>query len=300
MELKWLEDLIALAESQSFSRAAQARNITQSGFSRRIQALEQWVGTDLVDRSAFPPGLTAAGRMFHEVACDVLQKLVDTRALIRSEERKHGSGLKIAAGHTIALSFLPGWLGSMSRHLGDLRARIVPTNVHDSVTMLVNGGCDLMFAYQHPGLPLHLDTKRYEILSVGREVLMPVSKPRASGGPLYRLPGTSRQPLPLISYLSSTYFGRCFALLLVQNKGRPWLQTRYESDMADVLKRMAVNGEGVAWLPRSLIAQELDSHALVPAGGVAWNVELGLGVYRDSLARDALTNRLWNLLRTLY
>jgi DNA-binding transcriptional LysR family regulator len=75
MEVKWLEDFIALAESQSFSRAAQARNITQSGFSRRIQSLEQWVGADLVDRSGWPPALTAAGRLFHEVARDLLQKL---------------------------------------------------------------------------------------------------------------------------------------------------------------------------------------------------------------------------------
>ena len=57
MELKWLEDFVALVQAQSFSRAAEARNITQSGLSRRIRSLEQWVGAELVDRSGYPPAL---------------------------------------------------------------------------------------------------------------------------------------------------------------------------------------------------------------------------------------------------
>ena len=48
METKWLEDFISLAETRSFSRSAQLRHVTQPAFSRRIQALEGWAGTDLV------------------------------------------------------------------------------------------------------------------------------------------------------------------------------------------------------------------------------------------------------------
>jgi DNA-binding transcriptional LysR family regulator len=126
------------------------------------------------------------------------------------------SGLRIVAGHTIALSFLPTWLNTMSAHFSELRARIIPTNVHDSVLMLVNGSCELMFAYHHPGLPLHLDPLRYESLTVGRDVLMPVCKPKSPSGPLYKLPGTARKPLPHISYAETTYFGRCVAHLLAR------------------------------------------------------------------------------------
>jgi DNA-binding transcriptional LysR family regulator len=294
MEVKWLEDFIALAHSQSFSRAAESRSITQSGFSRRIRSLEQWVGAELVDRSGYPPELTAAGRLFLEVAEDVLQKLLDTRSVIRTEQRLPGSGLKIAAGHTIALSFLPSWLNTLSAQFSDLRARITPTNVHDSVLMLVNGNCELMFAYQHPDLPLQLDPAKYESLTIGRDVLMPVCKPGARPGPLYRLPGTERHPLPHISYSETTYFGRCFALLLSRAGNKPFLLPRYESDMADVLKRMALEGEGLAWLPQSLITSELASGALVSSGGAAWAVELELRVYRDSQNRNELLERLWS------
>ncbi len=297
MEIKWIEDFIALAQYQSFSRAAEFRNVTQSGFSRRIQSLEQWVGAELIDRSSFPPVLTPAGQLFREVADDILAKLFDTRAIIRTEQRIGGKSLQIAAGHTIALNFLPGWLKALSTHLGDVRARVIPTNVHDSILMLVNGNCELMFAYHHPELPLHLDPARYEHVTVGIDTLMPASRPNARLAPLFRLPGTKKQPLPLISYTNTSYFGRCLALLLASASDAPTLQLHYESDMAEVLKKLVAEGEGIAWLPKSAIAAELAAGDLVPAGGADWNLQIELRVYRDSSNRSEFLDALWHHLR---
>ncbi|WP_423252536.1 helix-turn-helix domain-containing protein [Vibrio vulnificus] len=43
LEFKWLEDFLSLMELGNFSAAAKARFVTQSAFSRRIQAWEVWV-----------------------------------------------------------------------------------------------------------------------------------------------------------------------------------------------------------------------------------------------------------------
>ena len=74
METKWLEDFVSLAETRSFSRSAQLRHVTQPAFSRRIQALEAWAGTDLVDRSSYPTRLTPAGETFHAQALEILAR----------------------------------------------------------------------------------------------------------------------------------------------------------------------------------------------------------------------------------
>ena len=47
MDLDWLKDFLTLAEQKNFSRAADARNVSQPAFSRRIRALEDWIGTAL-------------------------------------------------------------------------------------------------------------------------------------------------------------------------------------------------------------------------------------------------------------
>ena len=75
METRWLEDFVSLAETRSFSRSAQLRHVTQPAFSRRIQALEAWAGTDLVDRSSYPTRLTPAGEAFLAQALDILAQL---------------------------------------------------------------------------------------------------------------------------------------------------------------------------------------------------------------------------------
>lgn len=49
LELTWLEDCIALAQSLNFSRAAASRYVTQPAFSRRIVSLEEWLGTPIFE-----------------------------------------------------------------------------------------------------------------------------------------------------------------------------------------------------------------------------------------------------------
>ena len=62
MDTKWLEDFISLAETGSFSRSAEMRHVTQPAFSRRIQSLESWLGTDLIDRTSYPDPADAGRR----------------------------------------------------------------------------------------------------------------------------------------------------------------------------------------------------------------------------------------------
>ena len=58
MNLSWLDDFLTLAAIGNFSRAADERHMTQPAFSRRIMALEEWLGVDLFDRSSKPSRLT--------------------------------------------------------------------------------------------------------------------------------------------------------------------------------------------------------------------------------------------------
>jgi DNA-binding transcriptional LysR family regulator len=80
MELIWLEDYLELARTGNFSRAAEARHLTQPAFSRRIRALEEWTGVTLFDRATQPVQLTAAGREFQPLAAMLIRRIADARA----------------------------------------------------------------------------------------------------------------------------------------------------------------------------------------------------------------------------
>ncbi|MEB0055485.1 MULTISPECIES: LysR substrate-binding domain-containing protein [unclassified Variovorax] len=265
METKWLEDFVSLAETRSFSRSAQLRHVTQPAFSRRIQALEGWAGTDLVDRTSYPTRLTPAGQTLYGQAIEMLQGLQSTRAMLRGHSAAAHDVIEFAVPHTLAFTFFPAWVTSLRSEFGPLKSRLIALNVHDAVLRLVEGSCDLLIAYQHPSLPLQLDANRYEQVSLGEEVMAPWVKPDADGAPRWRLPGRPGQPLPYLGYAPGAYLGSMVDQLLKSSATPIHLDRVYETDMAEGLKAMALEGHGIAFLPYSAVRKEVRARKLVSA-----------------------------------
>jgi len=265
METKWLEDFVSLAETRSFSRSAQLRHVTQPAFSRRIQALEAWAGTDLVDRSSYPTRLTPAGETLYAQSLEVLHALQNTRAMLRGHSAAGQDVIEFAVPHTLAFTFFPAWVSSLRRNFGPIKSRLIALNVHDAVMRLVEGGCDVLIAYHHIAQPLQLDAERYEVLTLGDETLAPYCKADEAGEPMFRLPGRASHPLPYLGYAPGAYLGQMADLLLKQAGTAIHLDRVYETDMAEGLKVMAMEGHGVAFLPYSAVKKELRAGKLVSA-----------------------------------
>jgi DNA-binding transcriptional LysR family regulator len=265
METKWLEDFVSLAETRSFSRSAQLRHVTQPAFSRRIQALEAWAGTDLVDRSSYPTRLTPAGETLYAQSLEMLQALQSTRAMLRGHASAGHDVIEFAVPHTLAFTFFPAWVSGLREKFGPIKSRLIAMNVHDAAMRLVEGSCDVLIAYHHGSQPLQLDADRYEMVTLGQETLAPYCKPDARGEPQFRLPGRPNQPLPYLGYAPGAYLGRVAELLLKQAGTAIHLDRVYETDMAEGLKVMAMEGHGIAFLPHSAVRKELKTGRLVSA-----------------------------------
>ena len=265
METKWFEDFVSLAETRSFSRSAQLRHVTQPAFSRRIQSLEAWAGTDLVDRSSYPTRLTPAGETLYDQALEMLQALQSTRAMMRGHTAAGQDVIEFAVPHTLAFTFFPAWVSALRENFGPIKSRLIALNVHDAVMRLVEGSCDLLIAYHHPSQPNQLDTERYEMVSLGEEVVAPYVKPGVDGEPLYLLPGSAGRPLPYLGYAPGAYLGQMVELILKQSSTPIHFDRVYETDMAEGLKAMALEGHGVAFLPFSAVERDLLAKKLVSA-----------------------------------
>ena len=280
METKWLEDFVSLAETRSFSRSAQLRHVTQPAFSRRIQSLEAWSGTDLVDRSSYPTRLTAAGQVLYEQSLEILQALQNTRAMLRAHTATAQDVIEFAVPHTLAFTFFPPWLSGLRETCGQIKSRLIALNVHDAVMRLVEGSCDLLIAYHHAGQPIQLDTARYEMLPLGHETLAPYVKPDEANQPLFQLPGTAAHPLPYLAYAPGAYMGRAVDQILKSCAIPVHLDRVYETDMSEGLKAMALEGHGLAFLPASAVRRELRSRRLVSAGE-GFETTLDIRIYRE-------------------
>jgi len=265
MDTKWLEDFVSLVETGSFSRSAQQRHVTQPAFSRRIQALEAWAGTDLVDRSSYPTRLTPAGETFYPQALEMLRALQSTRTLLRTHEAAGQDMIAFAVPHTLAFTFFPTWVSRLHEGFGGFKSRLIALNVHDAVMHLVEGSCDLLIAYHHASQPIALDAEHYDVLSLGQETLGPYAQADDHGVPRHVLPGTPEQPLPYLGYASGAYLGQMVEQMLKQSPAAVHLNRVYETDMSEGLKAMALQGHGVAFLPLSAVERELEQGKLVSA-----------------------------------
>jgi DNA-binding transcriptional LysR family regulator len=302
METKWLEDFVSLAETHSFSRSAQLRHVTQPAFSRRIQALEAWAGVDLVDRSSYPTRLTPAGETLHAQALDILGALQAARNMMRAPPVAGQDMIEFAVPHSLAFTFFPHWVMDLRRRFGAVKSRLIALNVHDAVMQLTEGSCDLLIAYHHPSQPLQLSPERYQMLSLGHESLAPYAKAGANGQPLFHVPGAAGAKVPFLSYGSGAYLGRLVELITQRSPVPLNLDPIYETDMAEGLKAMAIEGHGLAFLPVSSVKKELKSKRLVRAAAPGeCELAMEVRIYRErpEMARHVKpgAQALWEFLK---
>ena len=279
MELKWLEDFASLARTGNFSRSAKERHVTQSAFSRRIQALETWLGVALIDRSTYPTSLTPAGREFRETAEEAVRMLHGTRAALQASAQPNKQTVAVAALHTLALSFFPGWFRQIEARTGPLSSRLLPDDFHTCIQAVVEGGYDFLLTFHHPSVPILLDTAQFPHRVVGADSLVAVRSPEADA------------PLPLLSYTQNSFLGRVATFAQAQ-AGRPPAVIAHtnENAMAEALKFMALEGHGLAWLPHSLVRHDLTEGRLI-AFGEAMPLEVRL--YRNAGHRRAAVSAVW-------
>ena len=301
MDTKWLEDFVSLAETRSFSRSAQLRHVTQPAFSRRIQALEAWAGIDLVDRSAYPTRLTPAGETLHAQALELLDGLQAARNMMRSHQAAGQDMIEFAVPHTLAFTFFPHWLMDLRQRFRAVKSRLTALNVHDAALRLSEGGCDLLIAYHHPSQPLRLAAERYEMLPLSQETLAPYARAGEDGEPLFRLPGRPGERVPFLSYASGAYMAGLVEQILKASVEPLGLDPIYETDMAEGLKAMALEGHGLAFLPHSSVKKELKARRLVPASAdptLALTMEVRIYRERPENARlpKPAVQALWDYL----
>ncbi|WKE64319.1 LysR substrate-binding domain-containing protein [Gallaecimonas kandeliae] len=295
IDSKWLEDFMALASCRSFSQAAGRRHVTQPAFSRRIRALEQALGVTLVDRSAVPIDLTAEGQLFLITARAVVDQLHEAAARLRGLQPAKAQVLDIAAAHSLANSYFPGWVAELGEPWRAQSMRLAAMNVEDAVHELREGHCDLMLVYYDPLSALQLDATTFPSLALSQTQMVPVCTPDTEGRPRFDL--ERDESVPLLAYSQGAFLGRTVRLMLANDELRLRLRTVFETAMADGLKGMALKGLGVAWLPRLCIEQELAEGRLVELGPERYQTGLEIRLYRCSLVHKPSVEGLWRHLK---
>ena len=254
MELLWIDDFLALAETRNFTRAAEIRFTTQSAYSRRVQRLEEWLGAELFDRETRPVALTPAGEEFLARARRLREEIFDTRRAVLSASSVFKKSLRVYATNTLAATLLPAWIGER----GLENYSLIVASITGCLGALRRRQADLALV-PHFGDDEALQGLKTEEIAEDRLVLVAAPERAASvkldGG---RLKGR------LMVYAPGTSYGAEITTMLARHGVAIDSAPVCESASAEALLAQAQAGFGAAWIPRLLLAGAALTRCEVP------------------------------------
>lgn len=131
MDLKRLRYFCVIVEQGSISKASRILNISQPPLSKRLQELEEEVGTQLVQRNGSGISTTEAGMVLYLRACDILRSVEEARSEAIFVANNKKEVLRIGISYLFQRHFSP----LVAQFYQQLKGVKIETIVADSSTL---------------------------------------------------------------------------------------------------------------------------------------------------------------------
>lgn len=294
-ETKLLKDLIALAKTRSFTKAAELRNITHPAFSRRIKELEHWAGAELVDRSTIPVKLTQEGQELLITAEYIISRLNIINKKIKSSHTDSSYSLRIATGRYLASTLVADWVCKMTEIISaelntQINIEIRTGSTPDMVILLQRNEVDFLCCYEHPSLSTPITDNNFQYLQLGTDKFVPVALRSEQSGKNYNL-DNEFTTIPHISYHNTLSLYHILGDHLRSNAYA--LEPIACCDSVEVARTLVRMGLGLAWLPWSVVANDCAAGDLVVIGGKQNQIPFEVRLYRPKEPLSIAAEMSW-------
>lgn len=254
MDFGQIEAFVQVSKHQSFSRAAEALQLTQPSITARIQALERELGEELFERSGRGVKMTDGGHVFLPFAERILQTLQEARDAVEDVRNVQLGSLRIGSALTISTYVLPRILHRFCQQYPGVDVVVRTGRSEQVMSMLLADEVQIAIvrAINHPEL---------ECIHLYDDEIVLVCNPQHLFAATGRTTITEAAAEPIVLFdRGSSYYG------LINNFFRQAEiipNVAMELDSLEATKRMVEEGLGIALVPSVTIERELDSGKLV-------------------------------------
>lgn len=294
MDIKWIEDFLHLVETKNFSLAAERRCVTQSAYSRRIRALENWIGVELFDRRSIPIQVTEQGQNFLPYAEKLLADINQMEAKFRPYSSPLKNEIKIITQHSLMLHFMPEFFMDFDFKNTKVNVTSNLNSFESYFEDITTGSSDLFISYEVPEIHKKLiAVPHIKSVVIGSENMVPV----VSAAHKDEFNWETSTTIPHLKLNS-----RAFITAVVRDKLEGHykkLDTIYEANLSDSLLQMAKQGKGVAWLPYCVGKSELEAGSIVILDGPDLIVPTNIIAYMNTKKATATTSRLRSYIKRM-
>jgi len=250
MEFNQLRYVCAIAETGSFSRAAEHCHVAQPSLSQQVLKLEEDLNAKLFDRLGRSVRLTEAGRAFLPHARSILQQMEAARSGVEDKRTDVRGSVAVGVIPTIAPYLMPGYTAAFTKRYPEARLRIL----EETTPVLVESLRDLSIDLAVLALPLR--HKEFDLFPLRTEPLfavLPKDHPKA-GAKSLALKDLRGESFVMLRD------GHCFRGLTIAVCARARVTPRiaFESGQFSSLLAMVAAGVGVTLAPEMAIDRNAD------------------------------------------
>lgn len=241
----------AIARTGSISATANEFNVAPSAVSRRLKALEERLGVQLVHRTTRTLTLTPAGEAYLSGATGILDAVDDLEGGLQAGAGTLTGRVRLTAPISFSVSALPSVLDGFTRQNPGVELDLVLT---DSRVDLVGEGLDLA-----------LRIGELSDSSLIAKRLCPVSSCVAVAPKLLEQHGPIETPEDLNGLPSVIYTNISNGHIWSYGDEGEQITTRpvFRANNGDLMREMAISGLGFVWEPRFIVAPALNAGSLV-------------------------------------
>ncbi len=254
MRIETLKMFCALADTQSFTKAAQISGVTQSAMSQQVSSLERQFKSLLIERSKKGIRLTQEGQVLYEHCKQIVQ--LQASLLSKMDEIKDiiSGTIQVATIYSIGLH-------DLQRHIQRLVEQYPTVNVHVEYCQANEVYADVLTGTADLGLVAY-PTKHSElaIVPLGQDLLMFACHPQHPLAGQKSVSLTSLAKQKLIGFEPGLPTRKALDRIFRQHRvTAPYVM---EFDNVETIKQAVELDAGVAILPQSTIRQEVARQTL--------------------------------------
>lgn len=161
------------------------------------------------------------------------------------------------------------------------------TNVNEGMQLLKQGHCDFMLCYADQALLDQLSYGLFSYIQLGATNIIPVCITDEQQQCKFDIHRT----FPLISYSPKAYLQHLVKHMLAKHQLR--YQLLYETDHANNIKDLVMQGRGIAWLPQLTVEEELKQQQLKICDEALIYHQQKIFLMKLNLTRHTAIETLW-------
>lgn len=282
MQIETLQIFCDIAETKSFSRAAEKNMISQSAVSQQLGQLEKAFNTQLIDRHKKSFGLTAAGELFYNTCKDIISRFDSFQSSLNYLKNSAKSKISVAAIYSIGMHSLQEYIKKFISLYPDIYLDVEYLDADEIYRRLLLGKIDVgLVAVPH-------NSPDIQIFDFVAEPLVFVCSPQHPFAKKTSIDINMVQYQKFIAFAQNLPTRNWIDQLLLRYNVA--VKPVMEFDNVETIKRVVEINTGVSIMPETTIKNELANGTLkaIPFSNEKFKRPTGILIRKNRVMNDNL------------